>query len=396
MKNALLILSVFIGIILCLIACEDEQDESDWTVMVYIAADNGLNDHALDDINEMEMAYIPGDVRVVVQVDWSEYNSVSEAQRFLIRHDETDAIGSKFLSNLGETDSGDWRTLSGFVNWATDEYPAKRYALVIWSHGDSWYRDGALTSICTDNESNNRIGVRSGDFNNAMASMKKSIEILIFDACLMQGLEVMGETGGKVRYIVGSEEEICTDGFPFEETFNLWNTTSDAKSLSESIVDAYVDSYRPGGSQEGTEIKVTCSAADYLMLQALQDSLSAFATTWKDSASTSIFHDARERCIEFGTVAQDIDVRQFFTLLHDSTSDSLLARDTQAIIDQIDALFYHSDNLNCPEDFVTSGTIWFPDNDIILHNLTSDYRNVRFGASNWLEFLYAFHGEELD
>ncbi len=384
------------GMILFLVGCEDEPDESDWTIMVYMAADNGLNDNALEDINEMELADVSGDVRIVVQVDWSEYNDVTGAQRYLIGHDENDGIGSKLISNMGEIDSGDWRSLSGFTNWVADKYPAKHYALVIWSHGDSWYRDGSLTSICTDNQSNNSIGVRTGDFYNAMASMKKSIDILVFDACLMQGLEVMRETDGKVRYIVGSEEEICADGFPFEETFELWNTTSDAQSLSEAIVDTYVDSYRPGGSQEGTSLKVTCSTADYRMLKAFEDSLSVFVTAWKDSAATEIFHDARQACLEFGTVMQDIDVRQFFTLVHDNTDDALLAHDTQTILDQIDALFFHSDSYNCPESFSASATIWFPDNVVILHNLTADYRNIRFGEGNWLEFLYRYHGEELE
>ncbi len=387
---------LILAIAFFLVGCSDDPRESDWTIMVYMAADNGLSSQALEDINEMEAANITGDIRVIVQVDWNEYSDYTGAQRFQIRHDDTDEIGSDRIDNIGEIDSGDWHELSGFVNWATNHYPAKKYALVIWSHGDVWYRDGSLEWICSDDESYSHIGVRTGDFYNAMSAIRNHMDILMFDACEMQSLEVMGETAGKVHYIIGSNAEINADGFPFDETLELWNTASDSRSLSEAIVDTYVDSYRPGGSQYGSTLPITCSVADYQQLQALQDSLSLFVDTWKDSASTDVFHDARQECDEYGSVLQDIDIRQFFTILHDTTSDTQLARDTQTILDQIDALFYHSDQYNLDDGYDVSGTIWLTDNIVILHNLSTDYLVLHFSACKWLEFLYAFHGEEFE
>ncbi|MBN2830237.1 MAG: hypothetical protein JXR56_07950, partial [Candidatus Cloacimonetes bacterium] len=84
---------------------------ADWTILVYMAADNGLSEAALSDIDEMERATPSGSVNIIVQADLSDvFNEDGRAYRYKIQHDEVDEVTSPIVGSLGEIDSGDWRT----------------------------------------------------------------------------------------------------------------------------------------------------------------------------------------------------------------------------------------------------------------------------------------------
>ena len=45
---------------------------------------------------------------------------------------------NEIVESLGETDSGSPEVLSSFISWAAVNYPADRYALILWNHGGGW------------------------------------------------------------------------------------------------------------------------------------------------------------------------------------------------------------------------------------------------------------------
>jgi len=106
-----------------------------WTYMVYIAGDNNLAASAVKDINEMEKAGSNSDVNIVVQVENSkDYtpDMPSYTMRGKIAKDnDFKSISSKF-TNIGKRDMGSKKELTEFIKWATSNYPADHYALVLW------------------------------------------------------------------------------------------------------------------------------------------------------------------------------------------------------------------------------------------------------------------------
>jgi hypothetical protein len=42
------------------------------------------------------------------------------------------------IEDLGEANMGDGNVLGEFVRWSMFNYPAERYMLVLWDHGDGW------------------------------------------------------------------------------------------------------------------------------------------------------------------------------------------------------------------------------------------------------------------
>lgn len=110
--------------------------QAKWTFMVYMAGDNNLDGAALRDIAEMARAGSTKDVNVLVQLDRLEDNLT---RRFRI----TQGGGFKkdCIETFGDTNTGDPQILYDFVKWAAGNYPADRYALILWNHGSGWWED---------------------------------------------------------------------------------------------------------------------------------------------------------------------------------------------------------------------------------------------------------------
>ena len=102
-----------------------------WTIMVYMAGDNNLSEAGDADLFEMRRVGSTDRVQVVVEFD----NAGSAGTRRI--HVTEDGVGET-VETLGETDSGSPAVLSNFISWAARNYPADRYALILWNHGNGW------------------------------------------------------------------------------------------------------------------------------------------------------------------------------------------------------------------------------------------------------------------
>jgi len=97
-------------------------------LMVFIAGDNDLDTFGAVDIQEMMAVENTGEhLCILVQQD-KRYNA--NTRRFVIRNgiieNETD---------VGETNTGDANTLTEFLRWGLNNYPADRNIIVLWNHG---------------------------------------------------------------------------------------------------------------------------------------------------------------------------------------------------------------------------------------------------------------------
>ncbi|MDD3049553.1 MAG: clostripain-related cysteine peptidase, partial [Candidatus Cloacimonetes bacterium] len=200
-KIVIILISLFLPLLL---------NGENWTILVYMAADNGLCLNAVKDINEMEAAEIDDNLNVIVQVDYSETQPISTARRYKISSDDNpETISSHLISDIGEIDSGSWITLKNFANWGFSNYPSSKKALIIWSHGNSWYKENNDQRwICSDVESNSSISVANGDLRRAFSEMNYRPDMVIFDACNMMTIENITEVHSYCDYVLGSEETV--------------------------------------------------------------------------------------------------------------------------------------------------------------------------------------------
>ncbi len=196
-------------------------EQARWTYLVYMAADNNLSDSGLGDINEMEQIGSTSDVNIVVQAEFSSrYSENAPAGTLrgrITRDDNTLAITSS-LTSIGNRDMSARATLAEFISWAAAAYPADRYALVIWDHGDGWKAEAGESApskgaIIDDSAGGTLLPLP--DIAGAVRDSGVHFSMINFDACFMGMYEVAYEFLGTTDYLTFSEEAVPGDGDPF-------------------------------------------------------------------------------------------------------------------------------------------------------------------------------------
>lgn len=248
-------------------------NRSKWTVMVFLNAANDLYGFAPPDINEMERVAGNSQVRFVVQ--WKQVQGVggnanplfSGTRRYLIKPDTSSTIVSEVVQSLGvNVDMGRPETLNEFVDWTKQNFPADRYCLIVWNHGNGWHREpeqpGRVRGVSYDDHTGHAI--QTWQLPTAMQG--QSVDVFSFDACLMQMLEVISELQPYAPYVVASEENTPGYGYPYHVIFGPWtqNPAASTRDLTKTFVDGHTG-YQSYQNDVITQSSVDSSRVDELL-----------------------------------------------------------------------------------------------------------------------------------
>lgn len=224
-----------------------EGQEGTWTIMVYLAADNDLEQYALKDLNEMESATLANGVRVVVMVDRHDgYSTLDgdwkDTRRGLIRQDNNLSSVTSLTSanSVGELDTGSPTTLTDFINWSASNYRADNYGLVVWDHG------GGLSGTSWDFTSN-RSNLSVAETTNAIAnSVLEEVDFLGFDTCLQGMIEQAVDVREVADFVVASQDLEPGDGWDYSRWLSTFATNANPtkEDLATAAVNAYATAYQ--------------------------------------------------------------------------------------------------------------------------------------------------------
>jgi len=344
----------------------------------------------------------------------------------------------EIVEALGETDSGSPEVLSAFIAWAAANYPADRYALILWNHGGGWepaeldriaravaspgyngrelaergasplghvfFRSSmerifslsgpAERAICSDDGSGHSLDtIELGKVIAAGAQViGQPFDLLGMDACLMSNLEVVYQLRGHVRYVVASEENEPGNGWPYDRI--LARLAADpgvpTAAFAAAIVADYVDWYR----QHDSGAVVTQAALDLGRLPQLTGPLDDLAgllegampdvyrDIWKAQRSAARFWhntlwDLGHFCRELGQASSAAGVGAAAAAVW----DALEPGDGRVLV----AEAHHGDKVS----FCRGVTVYLlpPITEISRY-----YRELDFAAGHgWLGMLEAYH-----
>lgn len=236
----------------------------DWTFMVYMDADNSLE--GADELDLLEMLSVgsSADVSVVVQHD---RYSESGTWRYYVSDGELFVLDEMSEQNMGDAD-----TLSAFVDWAAGAYPATGHALVMWDHGTGALGQPSPEGVSYDDTD---LDFLSGPELAGALAATEQVDLLGFDACLMQMYEIVVETtaaGNPPGILVGSEDMVPEEGWPYDAVLDFLTGApgSSAATLAGEIVSEFMDEYP-------SSLALTISAVQPAAASVLTDTLDAFA-----------------------------------------------------------------------------------------------------------------------
>ena len=265
-----------------------------WTLMIWMAGDNNLQSAGDQDIEEMKKVGSTDQVDVVVQFDRMKDQNT---RRFHIQKGTT--LDQDEVQHLGPTNTGDPNIAAEFFIWGMKNYPASHYLASFWNHGggidetDIYKRARAMglpagrkvrRGASSVTQSQARV-IASGPHKHALfsttleaaiqrrgiayddtardfldnaelktvlkkvtAASGKTLDIVAFDACLMNMVEIGYQVREYANYSVGSEQTEPEEGWPYDAI--LADLTAkpamSAADLGAAIVKRYVGSYRSG------------------------------------------------------------------------------------------------------------------------------------------------------
>ncbi len=226
----------------------------DWTILVFMAADNDLEPYAYWDLYEMEAGYQSGAARgasstlksdLVVQLDVRGREGLRRLHLFQTPevHDPGKGLGafrsakasevrSPIVDIIPETPAlSREKQLEDFLRWGVRNYPSTHLMVVVWGHGQGWgtrSRTSESGGVALSEDGSSRLSIPALSRVIAKISREerggRQIDVYASDACLMQMAEVAAEVAPHARYIIGSSQVQTFQGLPYRRILHELNT----------------------------------------------------------------------------------------------------------------------------------------------------------------------------
>jgi len=342
--NKILLLMILVFTISCTEnLSEDRKDyQKKWTVLIYMDADNDLDsgeDNNFNcifaDINEMEQVGSGDSMDVILMVDRVMNSSWEKPRIYHISRDENiEKVSSPVVKQFqDELNMGDENTLNDFVEYSVANYPSEKYILVFWSHGSGWYPEkSAKVKNKASMSSSRAIGydISNGSDGLNMLELKQaltgfSFELILFDACLMGGLEVGWQLKDISKTVVFAQGEIATSGLPYHNLLGAIydNPSIDSKQLANQIVQDYyryvLDTAPNVGWQRGSISAIDLQILDTELVPRINDFVSELTN---DLGILTNMNLIVSNCQHLTDDLQIVDLYDFAQILYDNDYSS--------------------------------------------------------------------------
>ena len=375
-----------------------------WTILAYVCADNNLDDagspYGWQVLNNMEKAGSNDSINVVCQFDHTGANAgKAGAQRYYITRNVDAKVGevqSPMLEDLGKTNMGNPDTLVNFVEWGMKNYPANKYAVILWNHGGGWRNvgdAGSIRGIIYDDSANDHLTEaevgeafqRIYTYNNS-----KKLELIGFDACLMGSVEVCDDLKNFGKYYVGSENSEWTPGWPYQYFLNDLRTdpSADGKVLSADIVSRYAQFNVEQAKNDYTLAGVTLD-----MTSDMTGAVDLFAKSAIENIDTqaSNLQDADELTPSVSDSYPDFkDLKLFMDNVTISVTNSDMVSKANDVVSSLSRLVLYRTQGSLLVGERGGLSIWLPTQTYYSTYIT-EYRKLNFAKNtDWDEFLDVF------
>lgn len=322
-----------------------------YTLMVYMCGSNLESDagYASNDIEEMLKSQLADEVNLLVYTGgaskWFDYGISNKTNQIYKVESGSlnlvkDNIGKQYMSKAD--------TLSYFLNYSKENYPADKYGLILWDHGG-----GAVSGFGYDeNNPDENDTLTIDEIKQALDSFGTKLDFIGFDACLMANVETAYAVKNNADYFIASEETEPGTGWDYVKVLNKLssNTSQNGADLAPTIVDSFVAS---NNGFFGADATLSC--IDLSKMDNVYEKLVAFMKDIKVS---------------------ELDVNKFSNVSRAIQKTKAYA---DGEIDTID-LVHFTENVNISSSSELSNAI----KEAVIYNKTTDYVQNSNGLSIYI------------
>ena len=377
------------------------RSAADWTVFVYVAADNNLSRFATKDLQEMQAGLTSSRVRFVAMVDQAQQGD-SRIVEISTPADGTPAV-QMVVDDRGavipasrEVDSGSPETLKKFVEWGTANYPSRRSMFVIWNHGGGAFADPShLKSFCWDDVTDSHLNLVDLWRVAQSVSNRTKFDIMGFDVCLLGHIETAYQLSRVSDFLVSSEKTEPGDGWEYGSLAQVLSKkpTIYPREFAAEIVKSYGNYYNRRGSN-GTLSAIDLEKLKSRVVPAVNDlGKDLLANSGNAAVRASLVNDFKQALMHSASgngEAAAIDLGYTAQLL---TQDATLPASTRTLAGKVSQEFQRSVVANVTtgrtSNQVYQGLKVYFDLTQVNPNYTDPSKQF-FGTTSWAQFVQAF------
>ena len=279
-KLLLCLCAMLTALILCCPAAGRSEGKKKLTLMVYMCGSNLESGHgcATRDLREMMRCGFPEeDVNLVVMIggssSWALHPDLKDTMILEIGNGSQRIVREAAQQNMGESE-----TLTDLLVFGRENYPAERYALILWNHGGGPMEGACWDQLFSlDNLSLDEIteGIRQADY-------PEKLSWIGFDACLMSSLEVATALSPYAEYMIASQETEPSYGwnYAFLKDISADETGADT---GKRIVDLYFE-----GHEDSKDV-LTMACLDLSKASEAADALDNYFSTLSGRIDEHLF-----------------------------------------------------------------------------------------------------------
>ena len=277
----------------------DKQDKV--TILVYMCGTDLESKYgmATNDLQEMAAATLNNNLNIIVFTGgctkWKTSTiSNSVNQIYQVKNGGISCLNADAGKGAMTTPS----TLSGFIKYGVQAFPANRYELILWDHGG-----GSVSGYGYDEKNTSSGSMTLAGINQALKDGGVKFDFVGFDACLMATAETALMLDSYADYLIASEETEPGIGWYYTRWLNSFasNTSMATVDVGKIIVDDFVTECKKRCNGQKTTLSVIDLAE---FAHTIPSNLSNFAKSISKELSNDNYQkisDARAGTREFAT-----------------------------------------------------------------------------------------------
>ena len=260
--------------------------ENEVTILAYICGTDleSEDGEASGDIREMIFSGVGNSDAVTALIatggssQWQRYG-ISNRN---VQYYRLGGSSPELLKDVGRRNMGDANTLSDFLKFGISTAPAKRYVLILWDHGG-----GPVYGVCNDeNYQDDSLSLK--ELHTALAGGLNGtkLDIIGFDCCLMNCVDLCADLYGIADYSVVSQELVSGTGLNYDEWMKP--IVNDPGISTEKIAMSIADTYVAENSRGRYASTATMSVIALTRMPAVMEAANAFSASLASLLDTNL------------------------------------------------------------------------------------------------------------
>lgn len=257
--------------------------------------------------------------------------------RYTVKSGNVEKVMDRDLTTMEDPNE-----LADFITWTAENYPADRYMLVLWDHGGGVPFGYGVDQLGHRTDAGDFTGFRVSEVADAAKKSGVKFDVIGYDACLMQDIEIATALEPVADYYLASEETEGGFGWYYSSAFGKLaeDPGLSSEEFGKDMVSAY-DQFNRATNNGEAQTGTTLSFVDLTMVNPAYEKVTGIF----EKADAAILADQKDFA-ELGLAAMNsyafaddiqIDLIDFIDKLDDTDlNDSICSKQEKQ--DAINAL----------------------------------------------------------